>query len=367
MEEKLFQLALSLIPKVGPKIAKQLLSYCGSPYEVFKTSAKDLSKIPGIGQKLAKEVSSKKSLKLAEQELKFVESNGIEVLFFSDKSFPKKLKHCHDSPLLLYYKGNFDLNHSRIVSIVGTRKPSNEGLENCERIIEELKSLDTLVISGLAFGIDITAHKKCLDIANPNIAVLGHGLNYTYPQLHKKIAQKIVRNGGLLTEFPSFQKPEREHFPMRNRIIAGLCDALIVIETGEKGGSMITAEFANTYNKDVFAVPGRNSDEKAKGCNKLIKTHKAFLLESAADISYIMRWEKCQSKPNLQMKLFNHLNETEKQVFEFLQFQNNACIDSIANTCQLEGSEIANILLGLECYGLVKTLPGNKFTTIGTS
>lgn len=364
MEEKLYQIALTLIPKVGPVTARNLVSYCGSTEAVFKGNKKTLLKIPGIGPQLCDNILNKKVFEKAEQELAFIEKHNIKTLFYLDEEYPKRLQHLTDSPTLLYYKGNTSLNASRNVAIVGTRQPSAHGIRICEELVEGLTAYNINIISGLAYGIDITAHRSCLSLNIPTIGVLGHGLNEIYPPQHKNVAQEMISNGGLLSEYPSYMRPDREHFPMRNRIVAGLCDALIVVETKRKGGSMITASIANDYNKDVFAVPGRLKDKNAEGCNWLIKTHRAALIEKADDVAYIMRWEALDNQKSIQHQLFIEYSEDEKIVVDLLKQQESASIDELTSKTKLASSKMAGLLLELEFKGAIRTLPGKRYVLV---
>ena len=363
-EDLLYKIAITKITKVGPVTARNLVSYCGGVKAIFEASKKELLKIPGVGELTASNIMNKKVLFEAERELKFVEANNIKTLFFLDDDYPLRLKQFQDSPILLYYKGSVDLNFPRIVAIVGTRTPTVRGKAICEEIVEGLIPYNVLTVSGLAYGVDIVAHQKCLDLKIPTIGVLGHGLSKIYPSKHKAAANKMVDCGGLLTEFSSEIDIEREHFPMRNRIIAGMCDALIVIETAEKGGSMISAHMANNYNKDVFAVPGRLNDKFSQGCNHLIKTHKASLIESAEDIGYIMRWDKKSDKKSVQKSLFVELNEKEQQIVDLLQNVDDLSIDKLSKETQLNSSKMAELMLDLEFKGIVKTLPGKRYILV---
>ncbi len=365
MQELLYKIAITKIPLVGAVTAKNLISYCGGIEAVFEARKKDLLKIPGIGEQTAQHILKQDVLKDAEKELLFIEKHDILPLYFLDKNFPQRLKHYNDCPVLLFYKGTTDLNQERFVAIVGTRKPSLRGQKICEELVEGLLPYNPVIISGLAYGIDVTSHKKSLALGLETIAVLGHGLGRVYPAQHRKIAEQMVEKGGLITEYTSEVSPERENFPMRNRIVAGLCDALIVVETAVRGGSIITAQLANSYNKDVFAVPGRIKDKHSQGCNKLIKTNKAALLENAADIAYILRWElKKGLEPAVHPKLFLDLTEQEKFVLDLLQKEEEAGIDKLTYESKISNSEMASLLLNLEFNGLVKTLPGKRYVLV---
>ncbi len=365
MSDLLYKIAVTKIPGVGAITARQLIAWCGGVKEVFTTSKKDLLKIPGIGRAIVEPILTKDALRLAEKELIFIQENKISTYFYLDKDYPQRLTHFPDSPVLLYYKGNADLNHPRTVGIVGTRKPTEWGKTICEEIIEGLKPFDVQVVSGLAHGIDVTAHRKCIELNIPTIGCLGHGLHMVYPARHRKIAKEMEREGGLLTEFTSDEKPDGPHFPMRNRIIAGMSDALIVIETAMKGGSMITAEIANSYNKDVFAVPGRVKDSNSIGCNRLIKTHRANLLESTEDIGYIMHWDKGEiPDKNIQKQLFLELDEKQQKIVDVLKTQDSMPIDAISHRTGLSQGQLAAVLLDMEFKGLIKSLPGKRFVLL---
>lgn len=364
MTEKVFQLALTLIPKVGPVTARNLISYCGDAQSVFEASDKFLLKIPGIGPQMIRYIKNDKLIASAEAELDFLAQHDITPLFYLDKSYPARLNHLPNSPAMLYYKGNTSLNAPRTVAIVGTRKPSPYGLKLCEEFVEALAQYQLTIISGLAYGIDIAVHKACLKHNIPTIGVLGHGLKQIYPPSHKSTALAMMQHGGLLTEYTSDTRPDKEHFPMRNRIVAGLCDALIVIETQQKGGSMITATIANDYNKDVFAVPGRIKDKCSSGCNLLIKSHRAYLIEHIRDLAYIMRWEELDAQKNVQQQLFVELNKDEKLVVDLLKQQEKMSIDQLTHAMKLPNSKIAGLLLELEFKGVIKPIPGSNYVLV---
>ncbi len=362
--ELLYKIAITKIPKVGPITTKNLVSYCGGARNVFEATSKELVQIPGIGRTLAENIRNHNVLEEAEKEVEYVKANDIQCLFYTDDNYPQRLKHYNDSPALLYFKGNAELNHHRIVSIIGTRKPSAHGKAICEEIVEELAAYNVLIVSGLAYGIDVTAHKKSVLMKIPTVGVLGNGMASIYPHEHRKVANDMIENGGILTEYTHQQGPDREHFPMRNRIVAGMCDALIVVETKHKGGSMITSELANGYNKDVFAIPGRARDKRFGGCNFLIKNHKALLVESAEDVVNVMRWEQFEKNRNIQKQLFVELSGKEQSVVDILKTENEVSIDKLSYTTQMQPSEISSLLLELEFKGLVKTLPGKRYMLV---
>lgn len=362
MNELLYQVALTKIPLVGAVTAKNLVSYCGSAEAVFKATKKQLLKIPGIGNVTVANVLDKASLDLAEQEIEFIEQQNVRPIFYLDDDYPKRLRQNNDAPVMLYFKGNAELNTSRIIGIVGTRTPTPYGISICEKLVEELKPYNPLVVSGLAYGVDATAHKKCVEIGLPTLAVLGHGLSTIYPAQNRKLAERMIENGGVLTEFASHVPPDRENFPMRNRIVAGLCDALIVVETAERGGSMITANLASGYSRDVFAVPGRVKDKFSQGCNLLIKKNIASLIHNADDVARHMSWaSKKEDSVSNQPKLFLELTEPEKKIVDLIQEKEELGVDQLSYLTHMRNTELAALLLNLEFQGVVRSLPGKRY------
>ncbi|MEN0006755.1 MAG: DNA-processing protein DprA [Bacteroidota bacterium] len=358
------QLALSFLPKVGPVTARNLVSYCGGAAAVFKTPKRQLLKIPGIGPQLAKTILKPAIFPRVETELRFIEKHQVKPLFYLDADYPQRLKHYNDSPILLFAKGNLQLNAQRHIAIVGTRQPSTYGMAQCEQLVQQLGAYEVSIISGLAYGIDICAHRQCVKQGISTVGVLGHGLHLLYPAQHFAVAEKMQERGGLLSEYPSFAGPDREHFPMRNRIIAALCDALVVVETKAKGGSMITAQLANQYNKDVFAFPGRTTDPRSAGCNLLIKSHQAALIESFQDLIYVLGWNEERAKHGIQKQLFVELGADEKLIVDLLQEFQQLHVDQIRFQSGIINSKLASLLLELEFKGVIKSLPGNRYTLI---
>jgi DNA processing protein len=358
----LYQIALTLVPNIGDVHAKALVGMYGNAESIFKAKKKELDAIEGIGVVRAKSIKDFTDFSSSEQEIKFIEKYKITPLFLNDENYPKRLLNCYDSPALLYYRGNAGLNTSRIVSIVGTRSNSDYGKMICESFIEALQAENILVVSGLAFGIDTIAHKAALKNNLQTVAVLAHGLDRIYPQQNKALAKQITEQGGLLTDFISNTNPDKQNFPKRNRIVAGICDAVVVIESGKKGGSLITAELGNSYNKDVFAVPGRSNDAKSEGCNYLIKNNKAALIDSADDFLEMMSWKK-NPKPasKKQRDLFIELSPDEKIVVSILQQQENIQIDELYFKSGLSSSAVATALLMLEMQNVVLSLPGKVY------
>jgi len=358
-----YQIALTLVPQVGAITAKTLVSYCGSAEAVFRSSRKDLLKIPGIGPGVVQAIAASAALRLAEAELAFLEQYGVTALFYTDEHFPARLRQNADCPALLYFKGSDAglLSARRMVAVVGTRQPTEYGKAVCEELVDGLRAYDVVLVSGLAFGIDITAHRKATQLGVPNIAVLGHGLGKVYPAQHRSAALSLLENGGLLTEYTHNTGPDREHFPMRNRIIAGLCDALLVVETASSGGSMISAELAAQYERDVFAVPGRLRDPKSAGCNLLIKNNRAKLIETAADLAANLGWDEAGRQRNVQTKLFLDLNPAETQLIDIIRRRPEIPIDELTRAANQSPGALAALLLGLEFKGMVRTLPGKRY------
>lgn len=358
----LYQLALTRVPQVGDVHAKNLLQVYGSAEAVFKAPKHQLEKLEGIGTIRAKNIKQFTHIKDAETEIAFIEKYRILPLSILDDNYPKRLLHCYDSPSLLFYKGNANLNTSKIISIVGTRSNSDYGKNFCETLLESLKNSGIMVISGLAFGIDTLSHKNALKNNLPTVAVLAHGLDRIYPNENKSLAKEMTEQGGLLTEFCSNTKPDKQNFPKRNRIVAGICDALIVIESGKKGGSLITAELANSYNKDVFALPGRSTDNKSEGCNFLIKSNKAMLVTEAEDMLKMMNWGQPKAITKKQQKeLFIELQPNEKIIVEILRQNQKLFIDELYLKSGLSSSNVAQALLMLEMEGIIKSLPGKMY------
>jgi DNA processing protein len=365
-DELSYQIGLTLIEGIGDVNAKNLLAYCGSAKEVFRQKKAQLLKVPGIGEYLARSIARNKDvLKRAEQEVRFIQKYKITPLFFSESSYPSRLKYCSDSPVMLYYKGNADLNKEKIIGIVGTRRPSDYGKEKTQEIVRDLKDSGALIVSGLAYGVDVLAHKVAVDHGLETVGVLAHGLDRIYPQTHDRIAKKMLEQGGLLTDFMSGTNPDAVNFPKRNRIVAGLCDALVVIESKRQGGSLITATIANSYNKDVFALPGRAGEPLAEGCNGLIKQNRATLIESAADLLYAMQWDETEKKQAInQTKLQINLSDEEKLILQAFSARPELHIDEICYEGRMPVSKVAALLLQMEFSGLIKSKPGKMYQVI---
>jgi DNA processing protein len=361
----LYQIALTLIPNIGDVHAKALVSIYGDAQSVFKAKKKELEAIEGIGTIRANSIKAFTDFTNSEAEIKFIEKYKIAPLFITGKNYPQRLLNCYDSPVLLYYRGTADLNTSKIVSIVGTRSNSEYGKSVCEKLIEELTEQNILVVSGLAFGIDTIAHKAALKNNLQTVGVLAHGLDRIYPTQNKTLAKQMTEQGGLLTDFISNTNPDKQNFPKRNRIVAGICDALVVMESGKKGGSLITAELANGYNKDVFAIPGKTTDTKSEGCNYLIKQNKASLITGAADLIELMNWDpKEKTTKKKQRELFIELTPDEKIIVDILQQRESIQIDELYFKSGLSSSAAATALLMLEMQNVVQSLPGKVYKII---
>jgi len=355
-------IALTLVNNVGPVIGKKIMQICGGPTEVFTEKKHVLLKIPYVNPEMVNQLRSKELLLRAEQELAFIKKNHIACYSFLSKKYPARLRHIPDAPILLYYKGTPALNHMRTLAIVGTRKVTERGKKICTALIRELAAYDICVFSGLAYGVDTHAHKCCVSNEIPTIGVLGHGLDMIYPSENLRLAKTMIAKGGILSEFVSGTKPESMHFPQRNRVVAMLSDGVLVVESAKSGGSMITADFALQYSKDVFAIPGHPEDKMAQGCNNLIKKTKAALIENAEDIANILSWTKKKDKANeTQMTLAFELNEAESKIVNLLKVAREMELDSIQYRTSYPHSTLSTTLLNLEFKGIIKTLPGKKY------
>ena len=363
-QDRVYLLALHFVPGVGDFLIKQLISYCGSAEEVFRQTKGKLLRIPGVGGVTTEAIRQGKSLHRAEAELVKAEREGVQILSYLDNAYPHRLKGIEDSPAILYVRGNTNLNRERTVGVVGTRKATSYGRECVEELVAGLAHYQVQVISGLAYGIDIHAHKEALKHGLSTMAVLGSGLDVIYPAVHYETAQKMTNQGALVTENPFGAKPDAHNFPMRNRIIAGMSDALIVVEAGDKGGALITAEIANSYNKDVFAFPGNIHNPYSAGCNRLIKSHKANLLTTVKDLEYIMNWTDSANGPTPQLALeLDPLDPDEVSLLGMLKEKNRALsIDEISFISQRPQGLVSSLLLSLEFKNRVVSMPGKRYT-----
>ncbi|MCJ8209960.1 DNA-processing protein DprA [Mucilaginibacter sp. RS28] len=360
----LHQLALTFIRGVGPVLAKNMLAYAGSAENVFNIAPAKLLKAPGVGEKRLEMLDFNSALKRAEEELALIEQHGIDVVFYTDPKYPKRLRACNDSPVLLYTRGDMDLNNGRVVSIVGSRKTTEYGRLLCRQLVAELQAYDVLIVSGLAYGIDGEAHKQALQLEMPTVGVVGHGMGSMYPAAHRSLADKMMKNGGMITEYPYHTIADPKNFPTRNRIVAGLADVTVVIEAGIKSGTLITAEIANSYNRDVFAFPGRVGDELSEGCNFLIRHHKAGLLTCVEDLAFIMGWEKgdkeAQPKQS-QLALAMDLSSEERSIITVLNEHPSIAIDELTLKLGMPVSQLTMNLLNLEMQGFIRSMPGKTY------
>lgn len=351
-----------MIPGIGDISGKRFIAYCGSAEGIFKETRKTLEKISGIREVTVEALCHPKSLlQRAEQEMEFVQRHHIKPLFYLDVGYPRRLLQCDDSPMMLYYKGNANLNANRVVAIVGTRNVTNYGKENCIQLVNDLIEDQVLIVSGLAYGIDTVAHQSAVKAGIPTVGVLGNGLQQIYPSANKRLAEEMLEQGGLLTECMSGTLPDRENFPRRNRIIAGMADVVVVVESALKGGSLITADLANSYNREVLAFPGRVMDLYSQGCNYLIRSSRAHLMESVANLRYVMRWDQERKMEERQTSIFREFTEEEKRVMDCFSNMNTVTLDDLIVTTQLPTTKLASLLLNLEFDGIVMALPGKRY------
>ena len=361
-EDTLYAIALNHVPQVGSIHSKILLEYFGSAKKVFEASVSKLEKVQGIGRIRASNIRFFKDFKKAEQEISFITKYGIRPIPFHHPDYPQRLLNCADPPTILFYKGNADLNNQRIVSVIGTRHHTEYARQLINSCMEHWKNEKILIVSGLAYGVDAQAHKLSLANNLPTIGILAHGLDRIYPPLHQQLAKDMLNNGGLLTEFPSGTQPDKQNFPKRNRIVAGMADAVVVIETGLQGGSIITADLANDYSREVFAFPGKIYDEKSEGCNWLIKENKANLISHPKDLLLGMNWLSTSSQKKETIIPNRDLEPNEKIIIALLQLHESLQIDELQIRSKLNQGDFATSLLKLEMDNIIKTLPGKRFT-----
>jgi DNA processing protein len=360
--EKICTIALTLNKGIGPVSAKALIRHFGSAEDAIKAKKKDIITIAGLGEAFLAIYEPETYLHRAEEEYAFAMKHGIDILTYKDARYPKRLTYFESCPVLLYSQGGCDLNHHRTVAIVGTRTPTDYGKIMVDRLLEGLKSHGIVLISGLAFGVDGSAHRYCVQHGIETVGCLGHGLDIIYPSSHASLAKKMIQSGGgLLTEFPTNTRPDRENFPMRNRVIAALSDVIIVIESKRSGGSIITADFGYEYKKDVFALPGAVTSEASEGCNNLIKQGKAHLIETADDVAQLMRWNDIDAGKVIQKQLFVDLEDDEQIIFDLLKQHQEIAIDALTYDAAMSPSQVSSLLLALEFKGIVKSLPGKKY------
>lgn len=367
-DKRIYQIGLTMINGVGDILSRHLLQTLGDVEAIFTEKQQLLRKIQGIGSAIATEIGRPEVLLRAEKELSFVEKNHISTYFIEDEAYPTRLKECPDSPVLFYFKGNANLENTHIVSIVGTRQATDYGREQTDKLISGLAAAfpDLLIISGLAYGIDVCAHRSALAHRLPTIGVLAHGLDRIYPPTHRGVAIEMLQHGGLLTDFPSETNPDRPNFVRRNRIVAGMADTTVVIESSEKGGSLITADIAFSYGRDVYTFPGRTTDLHSKGCNTLIRQNKAGLITSASDLISAMCWDvgrKAQAPVQTQLSFPDP--ENENPVISLIRRSKEIHINDLATAMNMPVYELSSVLFELEMSGLIKVMPGNIYKLKG--
>ena len=365
----IYQIGITLVKGVGSITAKQIIEALGDVSLLFTEKKHLLERIPGISRQIISGINDPEILRRAENEIRFIEKKQYKALFITDPDYPQRLRECVDAPTLLYYNGNADLNSGKIVSIVGTRNATTYGKEMTEKLVHGIKEVfpETLIISGLAYGIDIAAHKAALKEDMSTVGVLAHGLDRIYPPSHKGTADEMLRNGGLLTEFMSNTNPDRQNFVRRNRIVAGMSDCTVVVESGEKGGALITANIAESYNKDVFAFPGKVSDKYSAGCNSLIQYNKAALITCAEDLFRGMNWtNEHTSKPKqvVQRTIFLDLPDEEQSIVDILSQEENIQLNTLSIRLNLPISKLSAILFELEMKGIIRCKPGGIYELI---
>ena len=360
-EEILAILRLQKTKSIGDILAKKLIATVGSPSEIFKEKKNTLGKIYGIGTNAVKNLLDESSKRLAEKEWEYINKNKIEYSCFLSDDYPKNLQHCIDAPIMFFKDGNSNFTNEKIISIVGTRNMTSYGRIFCEKLIEELAVYNPVIVSGFAYGVDICAHKAAIKNNIQTIGVLAHGFEHVYPKGHKKYIHQVNENGGFITEFFHDESPMRENFLKRNRIVAGISTATVIIESAEKGGSLVTADIANSYDRDVFAVPGKTSDLMSKGCNNLIRRNQAHLLQSSEDIVQLLNWDVQKVSIPKQIKLFVELTTDEQKVFDYLKEKGQQLLDVIALETRIPVFQLAPLLLQMELKNVVKALPGKVF------
>jgi DNA processing protein len=361
-DDILYYLALQSIEGIGPVNARKLIEHCGGARQVLEGDQKKIGRIKGIGSQILRRLKNPTIFRTAEKELRFIEKHKISALCVEDQAYPPKLKHCQDAPLVLFQKGNFNIRKKRIISIVGTRMMTQYGKQFLKEFIQDLVKHDPIIISGLAYGIDSCAHHESIQNNLTTVGVLAHSLDQIYPKAHYRLAEKMLEKGGLYSEFWSGTTPEKVNFVKRNRIIAGISEATIVVESANKGGSLITAEIAASYNRDVFAVPGRVKDKFSKGCNMLIKSNKAAMISSVKDLEYVLGWNAIETKPKpFQKALFVKLEKNEKMLYDHLIKSNKILLDKLSLEIGLSIKSTLMLILQLELNGIVNCHPGKLY------
>ena len=357
-----YLLALQKVKNIGDISAKKLLRHFGSAKAVFEAAKHNDIDVQDIGSVMIQSLRQFNDWQRVSDEIKYIEQNRLKVISIFDDEYPYRLQHAPDGPILFFYQGNADLNHRRMLSIVGTRNMTSYGKRIIGEIVEGLEDYKPVIVSGLAYGVDVEAHLQAIKHNLPTIAVLGHGFQRIYPAIHQKVARQMLESGGLISEFWHTDRVDRNNFLKRNRIVAGISEAVIIIESGVKGGALVTADIANSYNRDVFALPGRTTDTFSKGCNNLIKQNKAALIIDAQDIINMLQWTEETIKPaNPQLNLFVDLNNDEQRIFDLLQVEGKMSLDEMALKLEMPVSKLAQILLQMELNNIIVSLPGKFF------
>lgn len=362
-QQLVHRIALSLLKGIGPVNARNLVAYCGGVEPIFtdKKLKNTLEKVPGIGPKLIASITDKKVIPAAEKEVEYIRKHKLRALFYLDAEYPRRLKQAEDAPVILFVHGNADLDAEHMVSIVGTRTPTDPGKRLCVELVEGLKECKATIVSGLAYGIDIVAHRQALKHGLPTIGCVAHGLDKLYPGEHASTAKDMVEQGALVSELTSGSPFAPGNFPARNRVIAGLSDCTIVVESGPKGGSLITADIASSYDREVFAFPGRPTDPRSEGCNKLIQQNKAALVNNAQDVITLMEWLPKKKKVPVQAALFADLLPDEQTLVDIIKAQGSAHIDDLCVRSKWAQGKVAGLLLNMEFNGVVRSLPGKVY------
>ncbi len=364
-EEKLLAiLRLQRSKAVGDILAKKLIVQVGDVAQIFKEKKTTLAKINGIGNHVLNHLFDTTNILKAEQEFQYIQEKNLQYSYFLEDDYPRNLLNCIDAPILIFRDGSIDLANDKIISIVGTRNMSAYGRDFCNQLIKELSIYNPIIVSGFAYGVDICAHKAAIKNNLQTIAVLAHGFEHIYPKVHKKYIHQVNEKGGFITEFWHDDPPQRENFLKRNRIVAGISKATIIIESAEKGGSLVTADIASSYDRDVFALPGRASDMYSKGCNNLIKNNKADVVTAASDIIKMLNWDLQEKPTSIQKQLFLELNENEQKIHDFLHVKGQQVMDVISLECNIPVFQLSSLLLQLEMKGVLKPLPGKLFELI---
>jgi DNA processing protein len=362
-----YQIGITLVKGIGNIVARQILESLGDVSLLFKEKKQVLERIPGISRRVIAEIHNPEVLKRAEKEILFIEKKKIKPLFIDSQDYPHRLRDCVDAPVMLYYSGKADLNSAKVVSVVGTRNATAYGREIVGSLLHDLAEQfpDILIVSGLAYGIDVLAHRASIREKLPTVGVLAHGLDRIYPYVHREIAAEMLKKGGLVTDFMHETNPDRQNFVKRNRIIAGMADCTVVVESAAKGGALITASIADSYNRDLFACPGRAGDRFSEGCNSLIKQRKAALITSAEDLINEMNWGETQKKPEpktVLRNIFENLNEDETRIAQLLSKTTAMQLNLLAIELDMPVSRLSNMLFELEMKGVVRCKPGGMYS-----